>query len=85
MMVGFSEVNFSRSNTMPAITSELTQKILKDITTSELSSYQIAFKYQVNKMVVDSIGRKNLGDAIYKNDVVTGKENGTFPSRIIQS
>ena len=51
---------------MPAITSELTQKILKDITTSELSSYQIAFKYQVNKMVVDSIGRKNLGDAIYK-------------------
>ena len=70
---------------MLSITSELTQKILKDITTSELSSYQIAFKYQVNKMVVDSIGRKNLGDAIYKNDVVTGKENGTSPSRIIQS
>lgn len=51
---------------MLSITSELTQKILKDITTSELSSYQIAFKYQVSKTIVDSIGRKNLGEVIYK-------------------
>ena len=50
---------------MTAITSELTQKILKDITTTDLSSYQIAFKYQVNKMVVDSIGKRNLGEIIY--------------------
>lgn len=47
------------------LTPELTQKIINEAVNSNLSSYQIAFKYSITKSVVDRLCRQNLGSEIY--------------------
>ena len=42
------------------LTPELTQKIINEAVNSNLSSYQIAFKYSITKSVVDRLGRQHL-------------------------
>ena len=43
-----------------------TEQIVRDITGSILCSYQIAHKYGLTKMTVDSIARIHLGEEIYQ-------------------
>ena len=47
------------------LTPELTQKIINEAVNSNLSSYQIAFKYSITKSVVDRLCRQHLGSEIY--------------------
>ncbi len=42
-----------------------TREIIKDITTSTLSAYQLGHKYKLSKMTIDRIGRDHLGTDIY--------------------
>ena len=42
-----------------------TRGIIKDITTSTLSAYQLGQKYKLSKMTIDRIGREHLGTDIY--------------------
>ena len=41
------------------------REIIKDITTSTLSAYQLGQKYKLSKMTIDRIGRDHLGTDIY--------------------
>lgn len=41
-------------------------QIINDLATSQLSSYQIAYKYKVKQKTVESLGISNLGEQIYK-------------------
>ena len=50
---------------MKSISTDVSQNIIKDITNSDLTSYQIAYKHNVSKTTVDSLGKNNLGDVIY--------------------
>ncbi len=50
---------------MNKVEPKIVADIVNDITTTQLSSYQIAFKYGVYKHTVDKLGRSHLGDAIY--------------------
>mgnify|MGYP002770536174 CR=1 FL=1 len=47
------------------LTPELTQKIINEAVNSNLSSYQIAFKYSITKSVVDRLCRQHLGSEVY--------------------
>ena len=47
------------------LTPELTQKIINEAVNSNLSSYQIAFKYSITKSVVNRLCRQHLGSEIY--------------------
>lgn len=47
------------------LTPELTQKLINEAVNSNLSSYQIAFKYSIKKSVVDRLCRQHLGSEIY--------------------
>ncbi len=64
---------------MKTISSDVSQSIIKDITNSDLTSYQIAYKHNVSKTTVDSLGRNNLGDVIYSK-----KENLAYKKLIGQ-
>lgn len=44
---------------------QTTKEIIKDITTSKLSAYQLGHKYKLSKMTIDRIGREHLGTDIY--------------------
>lgn len=44
---------------------QTTREIIKDITTSTLSAYQLGHKYKLSKMTIDRIGREHLGTDIY--------------------
>lgn len=44
---------------------QTTKEIIKDITTSTLSAYQLGHKYKLSKMTIDRIGREHLGTDIY--------------------
>ena len=37
-----------------------TREIIKDITTSTLSAYQLGHKYKLSKITIDRIGREHL-------------------------
>ena len=50
---------------MSSQTPQITQLIVNDIANSQLSSYQIAYKYHISKTSVDHIGRSHLGDSLY--------------------
>ena len=47
------------------LTPELTQRIINEAVNSNLSSYQIAFKYSITKSVVDRLCRQHLGSEVY--------------------
>ena len=47
------------------LTPELTQRIINEAVNSNLSSYQIAFKYSITKSVVDRLCRRHLGSEVY--------------------
>lgn len=47
------------------LTPELTQKIINEAVNSNLSSYQIAFKFNMTKSVVDRLCRQHLGNEVY--------------------
>lgn len=64
---------------MKSISTDVSQNIIKDITNSDLTSYQIAYKHNVSKTTVDSLGRNNLGDVIYSK-----KENLAYKKLIGQ-
>ena len=50
---------------MSSQTPQITQLIVNDIANSQLSSYQIAYRYHISKTSVDHIGRSHLGDSLY--------------------
>ena len=50
---------------MSSQTPQITQLIVNDIANSQLSSYQIAYKYHISKTSVDHIDRSHLGDSLY--------------------
>lgn len=43
-----------------------TKNIIKDITTTELSSYQIAYKYNTTRATIGKLGKAHLGDNIFR-------------------
>lgn len=47
------------------LTSELIQKIINEAVNSNLSSYQIAYKFNMTKSVVDRLCRQHLGNEVY--------------------
>ncbi len=47
------------------LTPELTQKIINEAVNSNLSSYQIAYKFNMTKSVVDRLCRQHLGSEVY--------------------
>ena len=47
------------------LTPELTQKIINEAVNSNLSSYQIAYKFNMTKSVVDRLCRQHLGNEFY--------------------
>lgn len=47
------------------LTPELTQKIINEAVNSNLSSYQIAYKFNMTKSVVDRLCRQHLGNEVY--------------------
>ena len=51
---------------MKNIDPKIISDIVSDITTTKLSSYQIACKYGVYKHTVDKLGRSHLGEVIYE-------------------
>ena len=44
---------------------QTTKNIIKDITTTQLCSYQLGHKYKLSKITIDRIGREHLGTDIY--------------------
>lgn len=44
---------------------QTTKNIIKDITTTQFSSYQLGHKYKLSKITIDRIGREHLGKDIY--------------------
>ena len=46
---------------------ETTKEIINLIATSNLCSYQIAYKLGINKRTIDKIGKEHLGPDIYNN------------------
>ena len=44
---------------------QTTKNIIKDITTTQLCSYQLGHKYKLGKITIDRIGREQLGTDIY--------------------
>ena len=46
---------------------ETTKEIINLIATSNLCSYQIAYRLGINKRTVDKIGKEHLGADIYNN------------------
>ena len=44
---------------------QTTKEIIKDITTSKLSAFQLGHKYKLSKMTIDRIGREHLGTDTY--------------------
>lgn len=44
---------------------QTTKNIIKDITTTQLCSYQLGHKYKLGKITIDRIGREHLGTEIY--------------------
>ena len=47
------------------LTPELTQKIINEAVNSNLSSYQIAFKYSITKSVVDRLCRQHCNCKLF--------------------
>ena len=45
---------------MSSQTPQITQLIVNDIANSQLSSYQIAYRYHISKTSVDHIGRSHV-------------------------
>lgn len=64
---------------MNNIEPEVVKNIVKDITTSQLSSYQIAYKYHLSKNSIDRLGISHLGEVIYNQ-----KEKFAFEALIEQ-
>ena len=64
---------------MNNIEPEVVKNIVKDITTSQLSSYQIAYKYHLSKNTIDRLGISHLGEVIYNQ-----KEKLAFEALIEQ-
>lgn len=60
-------INLLRRGLIATIkTDPLTKKnIIKDITTTQLCSYQLGHKYKLSKITIDRIGREHLGTEIY--------------------
>lgn len=56
-----------------------TQNIIKDITTTELSSYQIAYKYNTTRATIGKLGKAHLGDNIFR------KKNLQWKSCVLKS
>ena len=52
-----------------------TQNIIKDITTTELSSYQIAYKYNTTRATIGKLGKAHLGDNIFRKKEELAMEN----------
>ena len=78
---------------MSSQTPQITQLIVNDIANSQLSSYQIAYKYHISKTSVDHIGRSHLGDSLYdqkeqlacqklNEDIQTLKDQGLSSNKI---
>ncbi len=51
---------------MNQLDQKMVTNIINDFTTTQLSSYQIAYKYKLFKNTVERLGRSHLGDAIYE-------------------
>lgn len=64
---------------MSNIEPEVVKNIVKDITISQLSSYQIAYKYHLSKNTIDRLGISHLGEVIYNQ-----KEKLAFEALIEQ-
>ena len=78
---------------MSSQTPQITQLIVNDIANSQLSSYQIAYKYHISNTSVDHIGRSHLGDILYdqkeqlarqklNEDIQTLKDKGLSSNKI---
>ncbi|SFS40591.1 hypothetical protein SAMN02910357_00579 [Succinivibrio dextrinosolvens] len=64
---------------MSSIDPDVVKNIVKDIITSQLSSYQIAYKYHLSKNTIDRLGLSHLGEVIYNQ-----KEKLAFEALIEQ-
>ena len=78
---------------MSSQTPQITKLIVNDIANSQLSSYQIAYKYHISNTSVDHIGRSHLGDILYdqkeqlacqklNEDIQTLKDQGLSSNKI---